>query len=488
MDGNGVRQGSGPTATARWSKPRGRAEAGCRRSLPALVLAWALAAGASAPLAAGAVEISKAVLLNHGASSDDWEDRAPALATDGEGVWVVVWQTLGDARSRSHRPTWDIAFTRSTDDGIEWTPPVLLAAGSAADRASDEHPAVAADGRGGWVALWQSIGEGDSAIVAVHSKDGGERWSEPALLSPAMRGDGAQDLRPSVVGLDDGTLIAAWERSFAESRGETEFRIVVSRSRDGGATWSRPLPLGEATPTSAGGQRRVALAALGIEGAVAVWESFVAGAKGSWSIEAATTQDAGRTWTAAETVAASPGGAFDPVPLAASTPAEAAQRPPAIVLWSSAEHGEYSLRRSLRGDSGWEEDTPLLAGEELRARSASAARLADGTAVYAWEARAAEVDGVARDEDRDVFLAVGAGDAAPDAPLPAADYQLADGDAYDGSPRVAAAGGTALVVWTGNYAGEESGPLDGDLRMVRIVVSGRSAAEATSPASPNDEH
>jgi hypothetical protein len=112
--------------------------------------------------------------LNSNATSDSGDDVEPQVTTDGAGNWVAAWfshDSLGDTIDAD----WDILVARSTDDGASWTAPAALNSNATSDLGEDFRPQIAADGAGGWLAVWESddslggtIGVDYDILVARH--------------------------------------------------------------------------------------------------------------------------------------------------------------------------------------------------------------------------------------------------------------------------------------------------------------------------------
>ena len=214
---------------------------------------------------------------------------SPSIASDGAGTWVIVWRyrpTINEAA--------DIFFTRSTDDGITWSPPTTLNAvpeslGDATphitwldgvwgvawtavvDGLSDQGRAlfarsldgliwsaplelnpgappydsdvtIAAGGSGSWVATWSSGPTHANAmnIMTSHSSDGGITWSPAVILNTDSVTDGNDDYDPAVAAIDAATYAAVWVRANSGADGSD---VLSSLSDDGGVTWSAPTSL-----------------------------------------------------------------------------------------------------------------------------------------------------------------------------------------------------------------------------------------------------
>src|ERR1041385_1807320 len=180
--------------------------------------------------------ISPPAPLNTNAGTDAGIDGAPSLATDGQGHWVAVW----DSDNLNVGVYNDILCARSTDNGVTWTPPAPLNnnAGSASD--DDRYPRIATDGHGMWIVVWEStenlggtIGT-DRDIFFSRSTDNGQTWTPQAVLNTDATADGNRDdYAPRIATDTQGHWVVVWyDASF--------HNVHVARSNDNGATWNPP--------------------------------------------------------------------------------------------------------------------------------------------------------------------------------------------------------------------------------------------------------
>ena len=187
-----------------------------------------------------------AVVSNVQAPSGYGDDETPAVARDAGGHVVAVWE------SREHLDPalgfdYEIHVARSSDGGLTWTDPAILNSNAAADgNSTDTDPQVATDGMGNWVAIWSSydslggtIGN-DEDVLFSRSTDNGATWSAVAALDP----DAATDLgnaadHPQIAADASGNMVVAWHSDDPHGNpGDYSRKILVSRSSDSGATWS----------------------------------------------------------------------------------------------------------------------------------------------------------------------------------------------------------------------------------------------------------
>jgi hypothetical protein len=244
--------------------------------------------------------------LNTNAATDSGDDFDPQVATDGAGNWVAVWWSEENLGGKIGGDL-DILVTRSTDNGATWTPPAALNTNAASDLGRDEHPQVATDGGGNWVAVWRSdenlsgtIGT-DLDILVSSSTDNGATWTPPAPLNTNAATDSGNDDHPGVTTDGEGKWVAVWqsEESLSGTIG-TDYDIVVSTSTDNGVSWTPPAALNTNAATDSGDDEHPQVTTDGGRNWVAVWRSDenLSGTIGTdYDILVSTSTDNGVSWT-----------------------------------------------------------------------------------------------------------------------------------------------------------------------------------------------
>lgn len=136
----------------------------------------------------------------------------------------VVW-------TQGAHPEEEITFSRSTNSGLTFTPPVNIS--QIAEKSWC--PRIAMDQTGIIYVVWE---EGDAfvdrKIVIRRSTDHGKSFGPPAILSPS----GADSFCPTLAAVGDGRVYVTW--STGEYFAQT-FQTFLSGSSDGGLTFSAPL-------------------------------------------------------------------------------------------------------------------------------------------------------------------------------------------------------------------------------------------------------
>ncbi|MBI4557844.1 MAG: carboxypeptidase regulatory-like domain-containing protein [Candidatus Hydrogenedentes bacterium] len=159
----------------------------------------------------------------------------PRAATDGFGRWIAAWSQEGD-----------IFWTRSTDDGLSWTPPEALIT-TDRDLPDNAQPYVSTDGGRNWLMVWSHFGDlngsfNDRIIAEAFSTDSAETWSVPAALTNPMTTTGATrtDRIPLLDTDGNGRWTVFWSRG--DCCGNEESDLFYSQSFDNDFFFGTHIP------------------------------------------------------------------------------------------------------------------------------------------------------------------------------------------------------------------------------------------------------
>ncbi len=218
-------------------------------------------------------------------ATEAFSSSEPRLAADGQGHWVVVWQSknpLGGAIGTD----WDILFSRSEDHGMTWTPQAALNSHADADNmlseTADIYPDIASDGAGNWIAVWMSqvdlggfLGTDEDILFAV-SANNGQTWTDSAALNTNAATDTGGDQFPAVASDGRGNWAVLWNSN--ESLGASTgigTDIHASRSENNGTTWTDSVVFNSTATLDIGTDtdQRAAIASDGVGNWVGIWMS-----------------------------------------------------------------------------------------------------------------------------------------------------------------------------------------------------------------------
>jgi len=139
-------------------------------------------------------------------SRTDWQ---ASVAGDGNGHWVVVWRSDDYLNGPLHDG--DLLVSVSGDDGITWSVPATLNDDAATDDRPDAEPEVVTDEAGTWLTLWNG---GYSSVRVSRSTDNGVIWSPADVI---YVGDAYM---PRFATDRAGTWVAAWHYNTGNVTGD----------------------------------------------------------------------------------------------------------------------------------------------------------------------------------------------------------------------------------------------------------------------------
>lgn len=181
-------------------------------------------AGAAQPLPASTIKDPLGAIEAHG-------EAPPQMAADPAGAISVLY-AVGKEVPGKRFPVSALRFIRSRDQGRTWSSPVTVNDGQ--EFGSHNFHAITAAPDGSLLATWLDAREGHSGVWMSRSADGGKGWqaNQPIYPKPTC-----PCCRTSVAVAADGTIYVAWR---AILPGDVR-DVVVTRSTDGGKTWSSPV-------------------------------------------------------------------------------------------------------------------------------------------------------------------------------------------------------------------------------------------------------
>lgn len=123
---------------------------------------------------------------------------------------------------------------------VEVAPALVVSALAAPIAEEAAEPYLGAGAEAGHIWMSWLAPEGDDHVLNVSRFDG-ERWSSPSRVAQSDQFFVNWADFPSVVALDDGSLVSHWLQMAGE--GTYTYDVMLARSGDGGGSWSEPVVL-----------------------------------------------------------------------------------------------------------------------------------------------------------------------------------------------------------------------------------------------------
>ncbi len=248
-------------------------------------------------------------LISVTASGELGGDVLPHIATDESGHWIATWQSDEDPDNATGSDV-DIFVSRSDDNGVNWSARAPLNTDAGSDSGNDIFPRIVSDGGGNWLTVWSTFNvvgavfpilgtSTDLDISISRSSDNGLNWDVPTPLNSNADSDNGRDFWPDLASDGAGHWVAVWTSNEDLGGIGTDDDILVARSSDNGATWTKPVALNTDASTDNVDDRTPAIATNGVGSWVVIW-SFSGDLEGTGprgGTRVARSTDNGETWT-----------------------------------------------------------------------------------------------------------------------------------------------------------------------------------------------
>ncbi len=213
--------------------------------------------------------------------------RLPQIAVDSSGNINLVWEGLAGVGNI------DIFFRRSTDGGVTFSTPKNLSNNAGTSQGAQ----IAVDSSGNINVVWEDNAPGQYDIFLSRSSDGGATFSTPRNLSTNT----GTSFNPHIAVDSSGNINVVWEDN---TPGLLD--VFFSRSSDGGTTFSTPRNLSN-NNTATSLHPEIAVDSSG--NINVVWED---NAPGQYDIFISRSTDGGATFSTPKNVSSNTGWSLEP--------------------------------------------------------------------------------------------------------------------------------------------------------------------------------
>jgi hypothetical protein len=152
--------------------------------------------------------------------------RAPSLTVDAQGFLHLLWHGDGGLLKYSSARAGEAVSANA------WTRPLDV-------EVTNIHGQILADGSGKIYMVYPGLG--NSGPYLQYSTDNGQNWSFPVLISRASRADASVDYVRVAVS-ETGVIHVVWTE-FQLPGGWPPLGVFYARSTDGGSSWSLPVEI-----------------------------------------------------------------------------------------------------------------------------------------------------------------------------------------------------------------------------------------------------
>jgi predicted neuraminidase len=218
-----------------------------------------------------------------------------ALVAGADNLVHVFWTQTKDADLG--KPDTAIYYTRWEAERL-WSQPVAILVSP--DEVADQ-PAAALDAAGDLLLVWRRGQEGQIAFSRASADQAvlPEDWSDPQILSDSQR----PATSPAILADREGSIYVVYAVPINEGRG-----IYLTRSQDGGGTWSEPVLAFDGTAAGWDMLDQPHFTVTDNGDLYLLWTrySLLSGQPAPMTLAFSHSEDGGRTWTQHETAGENP--------------------------------------------------------------------------------------------------------------------------------------------------------------------------------------